>query len=90
MKNNTNLKENLQDFIEERIQESYSKVSNKKDYKEQYQRFKELEESFIEKLQDKTMIENYYNFRDIRMDLDNRELQEAYLIGFKDSILINN
>lgn len=90
MKNNTNLKENLQDFIEERIQESYSKVSNKKDYKEQYQRFKKLEESFIEKLQDKTMIENYYNFRDIRMDLDNRELQEAYLIGFKDSILINN
>ena len=90
MKNNTNLKENLQDFIEERIQESYSKVSNKKDYKEQYQRFKKLEESFIEKLQDKTMIENYYNFRDIRMDLDNRELKEAYLIGFKDSILINN
>ena len=90
MKNNTNLKENLQDFIEERIQESYSKVSNKKDYKEQYQRFKELEESFIEKLQDKTMIENYYNFRDIRMDLDTRELQEAYLIGFKDSIIINN
>lgn len=90
MKTNTNLKENLQDFIEERIQESYSKVSNKKDYKEQYQRFKELEESFIEKLQDKTMIENYYNFRDIRMDLDTRELQEAYLIGFKDSIIINN
>lgn len=90
MKINTNLKENLQDFIEERIQESYSKVSNKKDYKEQYQRFKELEESFIEKLQDKAMIENYYNFRDIRMDLDTRELQEAYLIGFKDSIIINN
>lgn len=90
MKTNTNLKKNLQDFIEERIQESYSKVSNKKDYKEQYQRFKELEESFIEKLQDKTMIESYYNFRDIRMDLDTRELQEAYLIGFKDSIIINN
>lgn len=90
MKINTNLKENLQDFIEERIQESYSKVSNKKDYKEQYQKFKELETNFIENLQDKTMIENYYNFRDIRMDLDTRELQEAYLIGFKDSVIINN
>ena len=87
---NTNLIENLQDFIEERIQESYSKVSNKKDYKEQYQKFKELETNFIENLQDKTMIENYYNFRDIRMDLDTRELQEAYLIGFKDSVIINN
>lgn len=90
MKTNTNLKENLQDFIEERIQESYSKVSNKKDYKEQYQRFRELEESFIEKLQDKTMIESYYYFRDIRMDLDTKELKEVYLIGFKDSIIINN
>ena len=36
------------------------------------------------------MVENYYIFRDIRMDLDTKELQEAYLIGFKDSIKINN
>ena len=90
MKFNTNLKEDLQEFIEERLQESYSKVSNKKDYKEKYNQYKELEKDFIEKLQDKNMVENYYIFRDIRMDLDTKELQEAYLIGFKDSIKINN
>lgn len=81
MVNNINFKQDLEDFIRDRIEESYKIVSNKKEYKEQYQKFKELETNFIKKLQDKTIIEDYYYFRDIRMDLDTKELQESYLIG---------
>ena len=34
MKNNTNLKENLQEFIEERLNDSYEIIANTKEYKE--------------------------------------------------------
>ena len=88
MKISTNLKEDLQYFIEERLQESYLKASNKVDYKENYNKYRELETRFIESLQNETMVEDYYYFRDIRLDLDTRELQEAYLMGFKDSTMI--
>lgn len=90
MKNSTNLQENLQDFIEERMQESYSIVTNKKNYQEQFNKYKLLEKEFINKLKDENMIENYHDFRNIRMDLNAQELQEAYLLGFRDSTIIYN
>ena len=49
MVNNINFKQDLEDFIRDRIEESYKIVSNKKEYKEQYQKFKELETNFIKK-----------------------------------------
>ena len=90
MKKHSNLKENIKDFIEERIKESYSLIANNRNYEEKYNIYKEMESKFLEKLNNKDLVDNYYNFRDIRMDLDSQELQEAYIIGFRDSVVIHN
>ena len=90
MKDKTNLEESLQDFIEERIQHSYSIAKDKRSYKEQYSRYKELETKFINNMQNKNILDIYYNFKTIKMDLEMEELKEAYLIGFRDGIKIYN
>lgn len=91
MVNNIKFRQDLEDFIKDRIEESYKIVSNKNTYKKLNSKYKELEKHFIEMLKEKTIKEQYYIIRDIRMELDSQELQEAYLIGFRDnSKIINN
>ncbi len=90
MKMNTNLKENLQDFIEERIQESYLIVTNDKEYKKQFEEWKKLESNFIKQISDRLIINSYYNLKTLGIELDAYEKEEAYLIGFRDSTLIHN
>lgn len=91
MANNIKFRQDLEDFIRDRIEESYKIVSNKNTYKKLNSKYKELEKHFIEMLKKKTIKEQYYIIRDIRMELDSQELQEAYLIGFRDnSKIINN
>ncbi len=91
MANNIKFRQDLEDFIRDRIEESYKIVSNKNTYKKLNSKYKELEKHFIEMLKEKTIKEQYYIIRDIRMELDSQELQEAYLIGFRDnSKIINN
>lgn len=90
MKNNNCFKQDLEDFLSNRIEESYKIVIDKKEYIELNQRYKALEKLFIESLKDKNQKEIYQKLRDIRMELDSQELEEAYLIGFRDSSKINN
>lgn len=90
MENNIKFKQDLEDFIRDRIEESYSIIANKKEYQELNNKCKKLETKFIEALQSEDKKEFYQNIRDIRMELDYQELQEAYLIGFRDSTKINN
>lgn len=90
MKNNNCFKQDLEDFLSNRIEESYKIVIDKKEYIELNQRYKALEQLFIESLKDKNQKEIYQKLRDIRMELDSQELEEAYLIGFRDSSKINN
>lgn len=91
MANNIKFRQDLEDFIRDRIEESYKIVSNKNTYKKLNSKYKELEKHFIEMLKEKTIKEQYYIIRDIRMELNSQELQEAYLIGFRDnSKIINN
>lgn len=90
MENNIKFKQDLEDFIRDRIEESYSIISNKKDYQELNSECKKLETEFIETLQNEDKRTFYQKIRDIRMELDYQELQEAYLIGFRDSTKIYN
>lgn len=90
MENNIKFKQDLEDFIRDRIEESYSIIANKKEYQELNNKCKKLETKFIKALQSEDKKEFYQKIRDIRMELDYQELQEAYLIGFRDSTKINN
>ena len=90
MDNNIIFKEELENFISYRIEESYKKVSNKKEYRELKKKYKEMEKNFINSLKTEDIKEYYYTIRDIRMELDSEELREAYLIGFKDNNSIYN
>lgn len=90
MEDNIKFKQDLEDFIRDRIEESYTIVSNKKKYQELNNKCKKLETKFIEELQIKDKKEFYQKIRDVRMELDYQELQEVYLIGFRDSTKINN
>ncbi len=87
MKDNTNLKENLQDFIEERLQESYENLVHTKEYKEILNKNTKLMESITDMTNDNELIEKY---KKTEYDLYTIQLQQAYLIGFKDSNIIFN
>lgn len=87
MRSNTKLKENLQDFIEERLNESKSMVVKNKDYKKIEDKKITLLNTIKEKLQDEKLIEEY---RNIEFDVYQIQLQQAYLTGLIDSTIINN
>lgn len=90
MKNDINFKQSFEDFMMDRIEESYEIVSKKKNYKELNSNYKEMEKAFLNSLPNEELKEKYYNFRDIKLSLDTLELQEAYLFGFKDCIKIQH
>lgn len=87
MKNNSNLKENLQDFIEERLNESYTNIVHTKEYKEISNKNANLMESITDKAKDNNLIEEY---KKTEYDMYEMQLQQAYLTGFKDSNIIFN
>ena len=90
MKNDINFKQSFEDFMMDRIEESYEIVSKKKHYKELNNTYKIKEQAFLNSLPNEELKENYYNFRDIKLTLDTLELQEAYLLGFKDCIKVQH
>lgn len=87
MKNNTNLKENLQDFIEERLNESYTKIVDTKEYKALSNKNTKAINNIADKIKDTKLIEEY---KKTEYDMYEMQLQQAYLTGFKDSIIILN
>lgn len=80
------LKMNVSDFIEQRLLESYIRVSQSKEYKEKKAQYVEQEEYFNSKLYENELLEDYEDIKDKKLYLDSLELEEAYKIGFKDSI----
>lgn len=87
MENKTNLKENLQDFIEERLNESYTNIAHTKEYKEVSNRNTKLIENITDKAKDNKLIEEY---KKTEYDMYEMQLQQAYLTGFRDSTMIHH
>lgn len=88
MKNNSNLKENLQDFIEERLNESYTNIAQTKEYKEISNNHFEVFATLKDELKNYTnLLEKY---EELEADLYYMQLKQAYLTGFKDSNIILN
>ncbi len=88
MKNNSNLKENLQDFIEERLNESYTNILHTQEYKEMSNKYLETLKNLKEALNQNTEILQKYE--EAEADLYYMQLKQAYLTGFKDSNIIFN
>lgn len=85
MENNTNLKKNLQDFIEERINGSYTNIANTKEYRELLNKNSNLMESIINKVKNNELVEEY---KETEYDMHEIQLEQAYLTGFRDSTII--
>lgn len=88
MKTNTNLKENLQDFIEERLNESYKNIAHTREYKEITNKHFEIFEKVKETLKDN--IDLLEKYEEAEANLYYIQLKQAYLTGFKDSNCIFN
>lgn len=87
MKNNSNLKENLQDFIDERLNESYTNIAQTKEYKEISNKNTNIMEQIKSKAKSNELIEAY---KKTEYDMYDMQLKQAYLTGFKDSNIILN
>lgn len=87
MKNNSNLKENLQDFIEERLNESYTNIAQTKEYKEISNKNTNIMEQIGNTIKSSELIEAY---KKTEYDMYDIQLKQAYLTGFKDSNIILN
>ncbi len=85
MKNSTNLKENLQDFIEERLNESYTNIAYTKEYKAISNKNANIMEKITDKIKDNKLIEEY---KKTEYDMYEMQLQQAYLTGIRDSNII--
>lgn len=85
MKNVKKLKENLQDFIEERLNESYSNIAGNKNYKEIASKNSSLMDNILKKVNDIKLIDEY---KKSELDMYEMQLQQAYITGFKDSVII--
>lgn len=88
MKNNSNLKENLQDFIEERLNESYTNLLHTKEYKKISNKHLEAFKNLKNEIENNTDILEKYE--EAEANLYYMQLKQAYLTGFKDSNIIFN
>lgn len=87
MIDNTNMYENLQNFIEERLNDSYTNIAQTKEYKETSMKNIALIEIIRDKTKNNQLVEEYTK---TLYDMYQLQLQQAYLTGFKDSNIILN
>ena len=89
MLKNEELKENICDFIQERLHESYSRLNKNIEYKAMYEKhinvLEELEKELSNNVELSELLESFCT---AEIDLHALELEDAYKIGFLDSISI--
>lgn len=81
----TTLKENINDFIEERINESYTNLNKQGKYKKIKDSYYNAFENIINKLKDEELWEEYEKQE---IDMYDMQIQEAYKTGFTDCIAV--
>ena len=89
MLENKELKENICDFIQERLHESYARLNKDIEYKAMYENHIKILEDLEKKLSNNVELSNLLDsFCTAEIDLHALELEDAYKIGFLDSISI--
>ena len=85
MEKESKLQANITNFIEERIQESYSKLVHTKEYKNLLENYYDLFGKIEKLLNNEILTEQY---KEAEYDIYMFQLEEAYKTGFKDSNII--
>ena len=83
---NYTLKTDADIFVERRLQESYTKVNNNKDYREICKKYFKLFEKIQEELSNKQDLWEQYETKEA--EIYEMQLKEAYKTGFKDCMEI--
>lgn len=86
MKDNTTFKNNVYDFIDERLNESWTKLNKDKEYKEKQYKYRKSLEELEEKLSDNIILVEDHTENEV--ELYTMQLHEAYKTGFRDSVQI--
>ncbi len=79
------LLENVEDFIEERLNQSYSDLKGNREYIRLEKDYELIFKKLTENIEEKKIIEEYEK---IKIDMYEIQLKQAYRSGFKDSIYL--
>lgn len=85
MENEDALQMNIDEFVEERLQESYKNISNNEHYKKILKKYYSLFDNIISLVNNEGITEKY---REAEFDVYAIQLKEAYKTGFYDSTSI--
>lgn len=75
----------IDEFIDQRIEESYEKILHTEQYKQLLRKYNQLSEKFEANMNDVKFIDDY---REAEADIYSPQIKEAYKQGFKDSMII--
>lgn len=84
MENTDYLKEDVKDFVTERLNKSYEKLMNNNEYKDKEKQCNKL----IHEINQNFTTDLFQKFREENNQLQHIELQHAYIKGFTDSTII--
>ena len=79
------LLEDVEDFIEERLNQSYSDLKNNKEYVKLEIDYDDIFKKLTENIEEKKIVEAYEK---IKIDMYEMQLKQAYRSGFKDRIYL--
>ncbi len=83
--NKVTLLDNINEFIEERLNESYTKTIHTKEYKETRDKCYAIFSNIKNIINNKKLM-SYYE--EILIDMCTMQLEQAYKTGFKDSLIL--
>lgn len=79
------LLEDVEEFIEERLNQSYSDLKNNSEYVKLEKDYDDIFKKLTENIEEKKIVEEYEK---IKIDMYEMQLKQAYRSGFKDSIYL--
>lgn len=77
--------EDVEDFIEERLNQSYSDLKNNSEYVKLEKDYDAIFKKLTENIEENKIVEEYEK---IKIDMYEMQLKQAYRSGFKDSIYL--
>ena len=87
MSNKSKLFSNINFFVSQRLEENYNNLKNSNEYRKILSKYAELFEEIEENLNNEKITNEY---KEIEANLHTLQLEEAYKLGFKDSLKITN
>ena len=87
MLNKSRLFSNVNFFVSERLEENYNTLKNNIEYRKILSKYVDLFEEIEQRVNNEKITNEY---KEIEANLHTIQLEEAYKLGFKDSLIISN